>query len=143
MNMNFSTVVEYVKNLFPGRAPAVVSDNPKADALAVVYLSQGVPFFTTAGNGLSYWYCFVYRPENRTIVKRILRMNGIKFAEHKSNYFRDGSIVLRVRKSFLNKNPGALSFVENVMQHNPVHLDDALAEKRVAEIRERMRQKTK
>ena len=95
MNMKFSTVVEYVKNLFPGRAPAV-SDNPAADALALSFLAQGVPFYTVAGNGLSYWYCFVYNPENRVLVKQILRDNGIKFSEHKSNYdYRFDVIAIR------------------------------------------------
>ena len=143
MNMKFSTVVEYVKNLFPGRAPAV-SDNPAADALALSFLAQGVPFYTVAGNGLSYWYCFVYNPENRVLVKQILRDNGIKFSEHKSNYYRDNnSIVLRVRRSFLNKNPNALKFANMVMSHNPITLDSESAQKRVAEIRAKMKQNTK
>lgn len=141
--MKFSTVVEYVKNLFPGRAPVAVSDKPHADALALAYLAQNVPFYTTASNGLSYWYCFVYSLKNRNIAKQILRSNGIKFAEHKSDYFRDNAVVLRVRRSYLRKNPNALRFVEDVMQHNPIKLDENAAEKRIAEICAGMKQNTK
>jgi len=143
MNMKFSTVVEYVKNLFPGRTPVVTSDNPTADAIALSYLAHGVPFYTVAGNGISYWYCFVYDTDEREIAKRILRSNGIKFAEHKSNYFRDGAIVLRTRRSYLRKNPNALQFVENVMRYNAFTVNKGIAEKRVAEIRTRMEQKMK
>ncbi|MDW2958192.1 MAG: hypothetical protein R8M37_00045 [Alphaproteobacteria bacterium] len=143
MNMNFNTVVEYVKNLFPGRAPVAVSDNPCADAMALSHLAQGGMFFTTASNRISYWYCFIYNAQERNIAKQILRSNGIKFSEHRSNYYRDGSIVLRVRSSYLRKNPNALRFIENVMQHNPIKLDDGVAEKRIAEICAGMKQKTK
>lgn len=143
MNMKFSTVVEYVKNLFPGRAPVAISDNPHADAITLAYLAQRVPFYVVARNGVSYWYCFIYNPKKRMVAKQILRNNGIKFEEHKSGYYSDETIVLRARASYLRKNPNALRFVEDVMQHNPIKLDKSMVEKRIAEICARMKQKSK
>ena len=71
MKTSFNTVVEYVKNLFPGYAPAVVSDNPQLDARVVASLVPN-SFYLVAKNGHRYWYCPVAKTADMQLVQRIL-----------------------------------------------------------------------
>ena len=137
MKNYYSAVVEYVKNLFPGRAPVEPSDNPKLDAEVLASLATDV-FFTTARNGGRYWYCFT-RVCDRSVAKYILASNGIDPSLHKSRFYYEPTPVLRVRMSKLNNNMAARKFVENVMDADTSNVDKVRINARIAEIKQRMK----
>lgn len=109
--MAFNTVVEYVKNLFPGRAPALAPATQKSDAEAIACLSLR-RFYITAKNRKKYWYCVAFEQEINTILG-LLRRNGVVAEKHKSHYdCIGGRWVVRVSKDFLDKNPTAQKFID-------------------------------
>lgn len=115
--MTFNTVVEYVKNLFPGRAPALPVANMQSDAEIIAHLSYH-KFYTTARNGIGYLYCVVF-PDDIGTVMNLFNRNGVKCEKHLSRYDCRGSHwVVRIRKSFLQNNEKAKDFVKLVIETN-------------------------
>ena len=139
MKNYFSTVVEYVKNLFPGCAPAQVvpSDDPALDAAVLATLSTDT-FYVTAHNGGNYWYCFTSR-KNMPVAKYILASNGINTSEHNSRYFYDRTPVLRVRTAWLNTHPQARKFVNDVMHADVEKVSREQIDLRIAQIRQKVK----
>lgn len=141
MDISFKTVVEYVKNLFPGMAPVQVSENPQLDAAAIARLANE-RFYIRARNGKHYWYCFV-PVEDIPVARYLLKANGINVKKHNSRYtraFYSPKIpVLRVLVSDLKKNPAAKDFVDCVMKKTlPEVATDAVTQ-RVNELRKKVR----
>ena len=94
MNINFSTVVDYIKNLFPSKsAPVEPSDNPKMDACVLACLATGNVFYTRAMDGRTYLYYFTSFDKDVELAKKAYKeyptmINGIKEAgqsEYKKN----------------------------------------------------------
>lgn len=137
MNNGFKTVVNYVKNLFPGCAPAVISDSPQLDAQVIAYMA-GNKFYTVASNGHRYWYCFVDK-DNIPVAKYILRSNGVNVSKHNSRYFFGREPVLRVRTVNLAQVPSGQSFVDSVMKVDSMMLSDVLVKTRLEQIRQKMK----
>ena len=118
--MAFNTVVEYVKNLFPGRAPELELATQESDAEAIACLSLR-RFYITAKNRKKYWYCVAFEQEINTILG-LLRRNGVVAEKHKSHYdCIGGRWVVRVSKDFLDKNPSAQEFIDKT--NNVVTMD--------------------
>ena len=118
--MTFNTVVEYVKNLFPGRATALAPATPQSDAEVIACLSLR-RFYITAKNRKKYWYCVAFEQEINTILG-LLRRNGVVAEKHKSHYdYVGGCWVVRVPKDFLDKNPSAKNFID--MTNNVVTMN--------------------
>ena len=139
MKQSFSMVIEYVKNLFPGCAPAVVSDNPQLDARVGAALAPN-SFYLVAKNGHRYWYCPVANTADMQLVQRILRDNGVVARKHNSRYFYGKRSVLRVRRMVLEKNPGAAEFVKNVMAVEPYDFkNDYLLQNRLMQLRQKVK----
>ena len=137
MNNGFKTVINYVKNLFPGCAPVVVSDNPQLDAQVIAYIA-GNKFYTVASNGHRYWYCFV-DADNIPVAKYILRSNGVNVSEHSSRYFLGREQVLRVRTVNLAQVPSGQAVVDSVMKVDSMMLSDVLVKTRSEQIRQKMK----
>ena len=137
MDLSYKTVVNYVKNLFPGKAPVVASDNPQLDAQVVAFKSMN-KFYTVASNKHRYWYCFV-DDADIPLVKYILRSNGVNARKHNSHYFFGTEPVLRVRTSNLEKTPSARAFVESVMAMSNISLNEAIIQSRISQIQQRMK----
>ena len=134
----FSTVVEYVKNLFPGRAPVVVpSENPKLDADALATIASDA-FYTVARNGCRYWYCYVPVPDMR-VARYLLMCNGVCPSKHKSRYFYNPTPVLRFRMSYLENNKQAKDFIDSVMEADDAKMDKAKVQARIAEVRQKVK----
>lgn len=85
MNLHYKTVVNYVKNLFPGCAPVASSKTPELDAMVLSSLSLD-NFYIVARNGKKYWYCCVMEPDI-PVVKRIMQINGLRGSKHRSKFF--------------------------------------------------------
>ena len=137
MDLSYKTVVNYVKNLFPGAAPVATSDNPQLDAQFVAFKSR-TKFYTVASNRHRYWYCFV-DDVDIPLVKYILHSNGVNVSKHNSRYFLCTEPVLRVRTSNLEKTPSARAFVESVMNMSKAPLDVTLIQSRISQIQQRMK----
>lgn len=138
MDISYKTVVNYVKNLFPGIAPVAPSDNPALDAQVINYLATN-KFYTVASNGHRYWYCFV-DGANVPFAKYVLRSNGVNVDVHNSRYFFGREPVLRVRTAKLDKHPSAKNFVESVMgQDGGMIKNEALIRSRIEQIKQKMK----
>ncbi len=141
MDISFKTVVEYVKNLFPGVAPVQKSSNPQLDAAAVASISNE-KLYIRARNGKHYWYCFVV-DEDIPVAQYLLKANGISAKKHNSRYrssfFTPKMPVLRVLVSDLNKTQSAKDFVDSVMKMdgNTVSYDAIVA--RINDIRQKVK----
>lgn len=137
--MKFTAVVDYVKNLFPGRAPVIPSDNPMADANVLAHLSHNM-FYTVATNGNSYWYYFVNDDNDLNLAKYILHSNGIKVEKHNSHYFwGERQPVLRVRRYLLRGDIAAQNFVERLMTINTANLEQKAIDARIATVKQKMK----
>ncbi len=86
MNLSFSTVIEYVKDLLP-TFTVPVSDNPKLDAAVLRSVVLRDVFYIRANNGKSYLYVFPKNEEDFPLIKYILRSNGLKSHRHMSRYY--------------------------------------------------------
>lgn len=141
MDVSFKTVVEYVKNLFPGIAPVQVSENPQLDAAAVARLANE-KFYIWASNGMLYWYCFV-PVEDIPVARYLLKANGINIKKHNSRYARAFYLskmpVLRVLVSDLEKNPAAKDFVDCVMKKTLSEVATDAVTQRVNDLRKKVR----
>ena len=129
MDLSYKTVVNYVKNLFPGVAQVAVSDNPQLDVKVMSYLAMN-KLYLVARNGHLYWYCFVnnqYLP----VAKYILRSNGVNANLYYSRYYYgEKKPVLRIRMSKLKRNSAGLEFVESVMKSGAFRFDEQSIENR-------------
>lgn len=138
MKNYFSTVVEYVKNLFPGHAPVVVpSDNPKLDAEVLSSLATDLFYTNTLGGGRD-WYCFT-RVCDMPIAKYILASNGIDSAKYGRRFLCNPTPMFRVRMSELHNNLSARDFVERVMDVDAGKIDMVRVNARIAEIRQKLK----
>lgn len=137
MSLSYKTVVEYVKNLFPGAAPVAPSDNPQIDAQVVAYKSSN-RFYISASNGCHYWYCFVDEGDI-PLVKYILRSNGVQASAHNSRYFFGREPVLRVRTSKLARVPAGRAFVDLVMGIDESKLNVPQITLRINQIQQKMK----
>ncbi len=138
MKNYFSTVVEYVKNLFPGRAAVVVpSDNPKLDAEVLSSLATDLFYTNTPGGGRD-WYCFT-RVCDMPIAKYILASNGIDPAKYGRRFLCNPTPMFRVRMSELHNNLSARDFVERVMDVDAGKMDMVRVNTRIAEIRQKLK----
>lgn len=144
MNINFSTVVDYVKNLFPAKSmPVPPSDNPQMDARVLAYLSGGNVFYTRAMDGRTYLYFFTSFEEDIKLAKYVMRSNGLKPREHESRYFFDKSVVLRVPRSEIKPGLPVRDFVDTVLVCTNAYPDLPKIEARINQIRQKMNQKVK
>lgn len=138
MDVSYKTVVNYVKNLFPGIALVAPSDNPQLDAKVINQLSTN-KFYTVASNGYRYWYCFV-DDADIPVARYVLRSNGVRVSVHNSRYFCGREPVLRVRTTDLDKNPNAKKFVDSVMKLGfPTEEGVSMIQARVKQIRQKMK----
>lgn len=137
MKKSYKTVVDYVKNLFPGVAPIAPSDNPQLDAMVINQLSTN-KFYTVASDKHRYWYCFV-DDADIPVARYVLRSNGVKTTVHNSHYFFEREPVLRVRTAYLDKNPNARKFVESVMESGLSVTSEKLVQTRIEQIRQKVK----
>ena len=142
MDISFKTVVEYVKNLFPGAAPVQISTNPELDAAALLRISSK-HLYLKARNGNHYWYCFV-DDDNLPMARYLLKSNGVNVSKHFSQYNRpfystSAQPVLRVRVSTLNKNPKAKNFVDLVMKRKVLNFSDECVMKHMNSVRQNVK----
>lgn len=137
MKASYKTVVNYVKNLFPGVAPVASSDNPQLDAM-VVYSLTSLRLYIVARNGHRYWYCFVNQADI-PVARYILRSNGVRVETHNSYYSFGREPVLRVRTAYLTQNPNAKKFVDSVDKLDRTMIDDGLVKSRIEQIRQKMK----
>lgn len=135
MNLHYKTVVNYVKDLFPGCAPVASSAKPEVDAMVLSRLSLD-NCYMEARNGKKYWYCCV-REDDIPVVKRIMRINGLHGFKHKSLFYY--CWVVRVPVNRIKKDEARVSFVNIVMDKARVPLDDNTYNSRLNEIRQRVR----
>ncbi len=144
MNINFSAVVDYVKNLFPSKsAPVEPSDNPKMDACVLACLATGNVFYTRAMDGRTYLYYFTSFDEDVELAKYIMRSNGLKPREHETRYFFDKTIVLRIPRSELKVGMPGRDFVDDVLINANVRFDRAAVDMRINQIKQKMNQNVK
>ncbi len=141
MDISFKTVVEYVKNLFPGAAPVQISTNPELDAAALLRISSN-NLYLKARNGKHYWYCFVY-DGNIPLARYLLKINGVNASVHNSRYNRSfyckSQPVLRVLVSSLNKNPRAKDFVDSVMKKKNTAVPYTAVEEHISVLRQKVK----
>ena len=137
MKKGYKTVVDYVKNLFPGKARVVASDNPQLDAMVINQLSTN-KFYTVATNKHRYWYCFV-EDADIPVARYVLHSNGVKVNVHNSHYFFGCEPVLRVRTAYLDKNPNARKFVESVMELGLPITSEKMVQTRIEQIRQKVK----
>ena len=137
MKKSYKTVVDYVKNLFPGVAPIAPSDNPQLDAMVINQLSVN-KFYTVASDKHRYWYCFV-EDADIPVARYVLRSNGVQVNVHNSHYFFEREPVLRVRTAYLDKNPNARKFVESVMELGLSVTSEKLVQTRIEQIRQKVK----
>lgn len=135
MNLSFKAVTEYVKNLFPGKAPVQVSDNRELDIRVLAVLSTD-KFYTIANNGHRYWYYFTDKP-NIPVAQYILRSNGVEVKQHKSMYFYSRPDVLRIRRKDLDKNIVAANFVDALMCVDTTSVDIKQIHARIDQIKQK------
>lgn len=135
MNLHYKTVVNYVKNLFPGCAPVASSKMSELDARVLSRLSLD-NFYIVARNGKKYWYCCV-RECDIPVVKRIMRINGLRGSEHSSKF--SYRWVVRVPVNRIEDSEARVSFVNIVMDKDKVPLEDDIYNLRLNEIRQRVR----
>lgn len=136
MNLHFKTVVNYVKNLFPGCAPVARSKTAVMDAKVLSQLSLD-NFYIEARNGKTYWYCCVRDAANMPVARYIIRSNGFRVRKHRSEFTYGW--VLRVKRDCIAKNPSGKEFVRIVMDKDTVKLDDRMYESHLRTIRQRMK----
>jgi hypothetical protein len=135
MNLHYKTVVNYVKNLFPGCAPVASGKTPELDAMVLSSLSLD-NFYIVARNGKKYWYCCVMEYDI-PVVKRIMQINGLRGSEHHSLLlFR---WVVRVPVSRIKKDEAKVAFVNNVMNKDKAPLDIDTYNSRLNEIRQHVK----
>lgn len=137
MDLSYKTVVNYVKNLFPGMAPVAVSDNPQLDVKVMSYLAMN-KLYLVARDGHLYWYCFVNN-KDLPVAKYILRSNGVNANLHYSRYYYVKEPALRIRASKLKRNTTGAEFVESVMHSEISNFDEQSIENRIQQIRQKVR----
>ena len=135
MSMHFKTVVNYVKNLFPGCAPVASSKTPELDANVLSTLSLD-NFYIVARNGKKYWYCCVME-RDIPVVKRIMQINGLRGSKHHSLF--SYRWVVRVPVSRIKKDEAKVAFVNNVMNKDKAPLDIDTYNLRLNEIRQHVK----
>lgn len=144
MNINFSTVVDYVKRLFPVASARIVpSDNPAQDARLLAFLASGNVFFLRATNGLTYLYFVPTMEENLALGRYIMCSNGLKPREHLSAYFWGQTPVLRVPRREIKSGTAAKAFVDNVLENANLKFDASFVNGRIEQIRKKMNQNVK
>jgi hypothetical protein len=136
MNLNCKTVVNYVKNLFPGCAPVASSKTPELDANVLSRLSLNNRYNMEARNGKKYWYCYV-NERDIPVVKRIMRINGLHGFKHWSLF--DYCWVVRVPVNRIEKDGAKKAFVNNVMNKDKARLDIDTYNSRLNEIRQHVK----
>lgn len=144
MKVSFNTVVSYVKNLLPVRSMAVPSsDNPQMDARVLAYLSGGNVFYTRAMDGRAYLYYFTSFEQDIELAKYIMRSNGLKPREHKTRYFFDRSVVLRVPRSEIKPGMSVRAFVDRIFVCTNAYPDLQQIDARINQIKQKMNQNVK
>jgi hypothetical protein len=108
-------VVDYVKDLFVGRAVVTEKRDINMDAMALKYLSAGNIFYTNARNGREYLYCFVPDKANISVARHILRANNINPNLHVSRYYRTPMFVLRTPVKAIAENDKSQRFADKLM----------------------------
>ena len=145
MKLSFKSIVEYVCELMPIMSGSVVpSDNPYADAAVLAHISAGKVFFTRVTNGGLYFYAMPSE-EYFELAKYIMRGNGMKPRRHISNYYYNGTPVLRVPCSEIRNNVAATSFANRVMAFANANQDQDLVHTRtrINFLTKKMQQKMK
>lgn len=140
---SFKAIVEYVYDLKMFAAPMPApSDNPDADAAVLAHISVGNVFFTHANNGRSYFYAIPVA-EYFDLARYIMRSNGMKPRRHISNYYHDGTPVLRVPCSEIKNNVAAASFADRVITTPVLGQDLTKTHARIEWLLGKMQEKTK
>ena len=114
MELSFSAVVEYVKDLLPTFS-VPVSDNPKLDAAVLRSVVLRDVFYINANNGKSYLYVFPKNESDFPLIKYILRTNGLKPRKHMSRYYYERTPVLRVPFAETRKDGRPREFTDMLM----------------------------
>ncbi len=137
MNISYNTIVEYIKNLFPSKAPIDPSDNPTLDADTLAYILDD-KFYTVARNGHKYWYGFTDKQYIK-LAKYILHSNGVMATTHNSHFYFVKQPVLRVRTSKLANTPNAQNFINSVMEIDTIKSNSTQIKNRILQINQKIR----
>ncbi len=139
---NLYSGVEYIKDFFK---PVIVNmaSNPDADSDMDLLAAMSVQaLYLTSMDGKLYWYYFLRQRENIDVARFILARNGINARTHKSRYFGQREMVLRVRARKLDGFPRQKAFLDKVnsLYFNPNGgMNDMVRESMIANIRQKMK----
>ena len=126
MKLSFSTVVEYVKDLLP-TFTVPVSDNPKLDAAVLRSVVLRDVFYINANNGKSYLYVFPKNESDFSLIKYILRSNGLNPRKHMSRYYYERTPVLRIPFAETRKNGRPREFTDMLTGQTACASQDQIA----------------
>ena len=108
-------VIDYVKDLFSGSAVALENRDRNKDAKALMYLSFGNVFYTSARNGREYLYCFIPNKSDVNVARHILRANGMNPNLHLSHYYNTPMLALRTPVKEIAENDQAQRLADRLM----------------------------
>lgn len=111
MKRKFNTVIDYVRNLFPGYAPVEASNSTYMDAMLLQKMALETSCIDV-NDEHKYWDCCV-KFDDLSIARYIMRSNGLKVSQYYSK--SHNSWVLRVRADRVAKEPSRRVFINTVI----------------------------
>lgn len=135
MNLHYKTVVNYVKNLFPGCAPVARSKTAYMDARVLSQMALDTSYIDV-GDKHKYWCCLV-NYSDIPVARYIMRSNGLNVSQHYS--LSNNSWFLRVPADHVEKDPSRRVFISAVMDKEINELNDVEYQNHLLKIRQRMK----
>jgi hypothetical protein len=135
MNLNCKTVVNYVKNLFPGCAPVARSNTAYMDARVLSKLALSADFVFKDDEYKSWEY--KVKISDVPVARYIMRSNGLsKVSQYNLSNDR---CLFSVRADYMKKDPDRMGFITTVMNRDINEFNDVEYQKHLLEIRQRMK----
>lgn len=135
MNLNCKTVVNYVKNLFPGCAPVARSNTAYMDARVLSKMALSADF-VFKDDEYKYWE-YKVKISALPVARYIMCSNGLNVSQHYS--LSNNSWFLRVPADHVAKDPSRIIFINTVMDKELGILNEDRYKSHLNIVRQRMK----